>query len=598
MRGGANRSEALEPPFVGRDAEMRILKELLHATARERRARLVSFVGVAGIGKTRLGWEFHKYIDGVVEDIYWHQGRSPAYGEGITFWALGEMVRKRAGLAESDDAATTRERIAATVAEYVPDAEERRWIEPRLLQLLGVEEGRAGEREELFAAWRTFFERVADLGLTILLFEDLQWADPGLLDFIDHMLEWSRAHPILIVTLARPDLLERRPDWGAGRRNSVSLSLEPLSDEVMSEGLDGLVPGLPEAAVRLILERADGVPLYAVETVRMLLHEGRLAAEEGAYRPVGDLSHLEIPESLQALIAARLDSLDPADRALVQEAAVLGLSFTLTGVAAVSGQDPEPLEARLRDLVRREFLELNVDPRSPERGQYSFVHRLIREVAYGTLSRRDRRTRHLAAARYFESLDDDEIAGVLATHYLDAYRASPEGDEGAAVATQARIALRGAADRAAALHSHDQALAFLEQALEVSPDAADRVELLDRAGIAAQASRPIRSQPGSSPRGHRARARDWRPCTPPRAPRPGSESSCCGADSSIRAWPRSGRRSRSSGTSTQTRPSSSFRPGWRRATCAPRRTRSPSNGRIGLSRVPSDSTWSRRSPRA
>ena len=154
----------------------------------------------------------------------------------------------------------------------------------------------------------------------------------------------------------------------------------------------------------------------------------------------------------------------------------------------MSGQDPETLEARLRDLVRREFLELNVDPRSPERGQYSFVHRLIREVAYGTLSRRDRRTRHLAAARYFESLDDDEIAGVLATHYLDAYRASPEGDEGAAVATQARIALRAAADRAAALHSHDQALAFLDQALEVTPDATDRVELLDRAGIAAQAA--------------------------------------------------------------------------------------------------------------
>jgi class 3 adenylate cyclase len=229
MRGGANRSEALEPPFVGREAEMRILKELLHATGRERRARLVSFVGVAGIGKSRLAWEFRKYIDGLVEDVYWHQGRSPAYGEGITFWALGEMVRKRAGLAESDDASTTRERIAATVAEYVPDAEERRWVEPRLLQLLGVEEGRSGEREELFAAWRTFFERVADLGPTILLFEDLQWADPGLLDFIDHVLEWSRAHPILIVTMARPDLLDRRPDWGAGRRNSVSLSHEPLA---------------------------------------------------------------------------------------------------------------------------------------------------------------------------------------------------------------------------------------------------------------------------------------------------------------------------------------------------------------------------------
>ena len=488
MRGGANRSEALEPPFVGRDAEMRILKELLHATARERRARLVSFVGVAGIGKSRLGWEFHKYIDGVVEDIYWHQGRSPAYGEGITFWALGEMVRKRAGLAESDDAATTRERIAATVAEYVPDAEERRWIEPRLLQLLGVEEGRAGEREELFAAWRTFFERVADRGVTILLFEDLQWADPGLLDFIDHMLEWSRTHPLLIVTLARPDLLERRPDWGAGRRNSVALSLEPLSDDVMSQGLDGLVPGLPDRAVTLILDRADGVPLYAVETVRMLLHQGKLELVNGAYRPVGDLSHLEIPESLQALIAARLDSLDPADRTVVQEAAVLGLSFTVAGLAAVSGQDPGTFELRLRDLVRREFLELNVDPRSPERGQYSFVHRLIREVAYGTLSRRDRRSRHLAAARFFEALGDEEIAGVLATHYLDAYRAAPDGEEGAAVAAQARVALRGAADRAAGLHSHEQALAYLVQALEVSPEAADRAELLDRAGVAAEAS--------------------------------------------------------------------------------------------------------------
>ena len=487
QRGGAGRSHTIEPPFVGRDAEFRLIKDLFHATGDERRPRLVSVMGQAGIGKSRLAWELLKYIDGVTELAYWHQGRSPAYGEGITFWALGEMVRKRAGLAESDDAATTRERIAATVAEYVPDAEERRWIEPRLLQLLGVEEGRAGEREELFAAWRTFFERVADRGVTILLFEDLQWADPGLLDFIDHVLEWSRTQPILIVTLARPDLLERRPDWGAGRRNSVALSLEPLSDDVMSQGLDGLVPGLPDRAVTLILDRADGVPLYAVETVRMLLHQGKLELVNGAYRPVGDLSHLEIPESLQALIAARLDSLDPADRTVVQEAAVLGLSFTVAGLAAVSGQDSATFEPRLRDLVRREFLELNVDPRSPERGQYSFVHRLIREVAYGTLSRRDRRSRHLAAARFFEALGDDEIAGVLATHYLDAYRAAPDGDEGAAVAAQARVALRGAADRAAGLHSHEQALAYLVQALEVSPEAADRAELLDRVGAAAEA---------------------------------------------------------------------------------------------------------------
>ena len=271
----------------------------------------MSVVGGAGIGKSRFAWEFHKYIDGITENIYWHQGRSPAYGEGITFWALGEMVRKRAGLAESDDHDTTRAGIAASLAEYVPDAEERRWIEPRLLQLLGVEEIRPSEREELFAAWRTFFERVADLGPTILLFEDIHWADPGLFDFIDHILEWSRSHPILIVTLARPELLERRPDWGAGRRNFVSIDLEPLPDDAMMAGLEGLVPGLPAAAVALIVERAEGVPLYAVETVRMLLQDGRIAEEGGTYRPVGDLTDLRVPETLHALIAARLDTLEP-----------------------------------------------------------------------------------------------------------------------------------------------------------------------------------------------------------------------------------------------------------------------------------------------
>ena len=249
MIGGAGRSDVLEPPFVGREAELRLVKEMLHAATRERRLRLVSVIGQPGIGKSRLAWEFHKYIDGISESIYWHQGRSPAYGEGITFWALGEMVRKRAGLIETDDAATTRARIAEALVEYVSDEGERRWIEPRLLQLLGVDEGSGGDRDELFAAWRTFFERVSEQGTVVLVFEDLQWADTGLLDFIDHLVEWSRGRPILVMTLARPELLERRPAWGAGRRNFVSLSLEPLTRDDMAKLLDGLVPGLPDAMV-------------------------------------------------------------------------------------------------------------------------------------------------------------------------------------------------------------------------------------------------------------------------------------------------------------------------------------------------------------
>ncbi|MEP7159396.1 MAG: adenylate/guanylate cyclase domain-containing protein, partial [Chloroflexota bacterium] len=158
-RGGQHRSEALEAPFSGRDEELRLLKELLHATTRDQRARLATISGPAGIGKSRLTWEFEKYVDGVVETIYWHRGRSPAYGEGVTFWALGEMIRRRAELAESDDEATSRARIAATVAQYVTDPEERGWVEPALLTLLGLEPPPAGGRDALFAAWRIFFER-------------------------------------------------------------------------------------------------------------------------------------------------------------------------------------------------------------------------------------------------------------------------------------------------------------------------------------------------------------------------------------------------------------------------------------------------------
>src|SRR5439155_19345543 len=170
----------------------------------------------------------------------------------------------------------------------------------------------------------------------------------------------------------------------------------------------------------------------------MLLNTGRLVAQEGVYQPAGDLTELEVPDTLHALIAARLDALEPSDRSVLQDAAVMGQTFTLAALAAVSGEPADTLEPRLRALVRREVLVLDIDPRSPERGQYGFVQGLVREVAYGTLSKRDRRSRHLAAARYFEALGDEEIAGALAMLYLDAWKAAPEGEEGDAVAAQAR----------------------------------------------------------------------------------------------------------------------------------------------------------------
>jgi tetratricopeptide (TPR) repeat protein len=488
-RGGRNRSNALEAPFVGRSDELRLLKDLFHATGREKRIRLVSLMGPAGIGKSRLAWEFLKYVDGLVETTYWHDGRSPAYGEGITFWALGEMIRGRCGLTENDDEETTRAKVADQVRQWVTDPEEIEWIEKALLTLLGVESGMASD--QLFGAWRTFFERIAQVGTVTLVFEDIHHADSGLLDFIEHMLDWSRGLPIYIITLSRPDLLDRRPDWGAGKRNFTSQYLEPLGEADMRELLAGLVPGLPEAAAATIVGRADGIPLYAVETVRSLVADGRLKEADGVYEPVGDLTNLAVPETLTALISSRLDALNAADRSLVHDAAVLGQSFSAQALAAISGVEGEELTRRLNGLVRRELLTRKADARSAEIGQYVFVQALIREVAYNTLSKKDRKARHLAAARFFEQLGSDELASALAGHYLAAHDNAAEGAEQDALAAQARVALKAAAERAASLGSYDQAVAFLQQAIAITAEPNDRADLLELASDhAGTASKP------------------------------------------------------------------------------------------------------------
>ena len=480
-RGGAGRSEILEPPFVGREDELRLLKDLFDATAREKKSRLITVIGQAGIGKSRLAWEFEKYLDGVVDNAFWHEGRSPSYGEGISYWALVEMVRRRAGIGEGDDHETVRTRLNESLELYIKDAAERRWVGPRLAGLLGIEELPAEGREELFAAWRTFFQRMAEQDPVIMVFTDLQWADQGMLDFVESLLTWARNDPIFVVALARPELLERRPDWGSGVRSSTRLNLEPLPDEQIGEMLEGMVPGLPPAALRSIVGRAEGIPLYAVETVRMLLDRELLVPDDGRYRLTGDLGSLGVAETLHALIASRLDANRPEDRALLQDASVLGQSFAVDALAAVAGVEASLLADPLERLVRRQLLTVDADPRSPERGQHQFVQAVVREVAYASLARADRRARHLAAARYLEAIGDEETAGVLASHYLAAHQASHSGEEADALAAQARIALVAAADRAAALHSHRQALGYLEQALTVTSDPAEQAALHLRA---------------------------------------------------------------------------------------------------------------------
>ena len=487
--GGDLRSEGLEAPFVGRDRELRQIKDLFHVCAEEGRAQLVSVTGIAGIGKSRLAWEFYKYFDGLSQIVYWHRGRCLAYGEGVTYWALADMVRMRCRIAEDDPQDEALRKLQAALDEHLLDPEERRFVEPRLAQLLALSEGASHERQDLFAAWRLFFERLADTYPTVLAFEDMQWADESLLDFVEYLLEWSRDKPLFVVTLARPELLEKRATWGAGHRNFTSLYLEPLSEDAMQELLIGLVPGLPRSLRKQILDRAEGVPLYAVETVRMLLDRGLLVEDGSAYEVVGEIETLEVPETLHALIAARLDGLPGEERRLLGDAAVLGKTFTPQALAALSGLESEQLEPLLAGLVRREVLGLQSDPRSPEQGQYTFLQDLLRYVTYETLPRRERRERHLAAAEHLAAtLGEEEVAEVVASHLLEAYRLDPESSDSEVLRQRAYEALLRAGERAHSLGASNEAQRYFKQAAELAAAPQEQAAALTRAGEMAQAA--------------------------------------------------------------------------------------------------------------
>jgi len=452
--GGVQRVDGLEAPLVGRDAELRTVKELFHAAAERRVPRMVLVSGPAGVGKSRLGWEFEKYIDGLAETVWWHRGRCLSYGEGVAFWALAEIVRQRLGIAEEDAAETAATRLAEGLEEFVPDPAERAYVGVRLGRLLGVpfagDTGAALAREELFAGWRLFFERLAAEQPVVLLVEDAQYADSGLLDFFDHLIDWMRDLPVYLLVFARPELEQIRPGFGAGR-NRTMLTLDPLDPASMDTLVDALVPGMPPAARSAVAAQAQGVPLFAVETVRALIDRDVVQPIEGVYRLVGDVGELSVPDSLHALLAARLDALEPDVRRLAADAAVLGSTFPAEALIAVCGQDEQAVRAGLGELLRREVLSVSADPLSPERGSYRFTQDMLRQVAYDTLSRRDRKARHLTVAAHLRAAfpgDGEEVSDLIARHYLDALDAVPGAADVGQIRDQAITTLIRAAERA------------------------------------------------------------------------------------------------------------------------------------------------------
>ncbi len=511
--GGAQRVDGLEAPLTGRDAELRTIKDLFHAAAERRVPRLVLVSGPAGVGKSRLGWEFEKYADGLAAEVWWHRGRCLSYGEGVAFWALAQIVRQRLGIAEEDPPEAAAVKLAAGLNRFVPDPAEQAYAGLRLSRLLGVafagDSAAALSREELFAGWRLFFERLAAENPVILLVEDAQYADTGLLDFLEHLIDWVRDLPVYVLVFARPELGQARPGFGAGRNRSA-LTLDPLDAASMDLLVNALVPGMPEAARSKITRQAQGIPLFAVETVRSLIDRDVVQPVEGVYRLTGDVGELAVPDSLHALLAARLDALDPGARRLVADAAVLGTTFPAEALIAVSERDEPSVRSALADLVRREVLSVSADPLSPERGSYRFSQEMLRQVAYDTLSRRDRKARHLAVAAHLRAVfpgDGEEVTEVIARHYLDALNAIPDDGDAAEIRGQAVAALTRAAERAVRTGAPAQAAASYAAAAELSPpDAADvaAAGLWERAAQAAlaDASYPMAVTYAEQARGH------------------------------------------------------------------------------------------------
>jgi DNA-binding SARP family transcriptional activator/class 3 adenylate cyclase/tetratricopeptide (TPR) repeat protein len=461
---GVDLAPASRSPLIGRKYELGVLTDALARVRRGRSAQLVTVVGIPGIGKSRLVAELFRVIDEDPNDsVYWRQGRSLPYGDGVTFWALGEMVKAQAGILETDSTDDAQQKLQTSVAELIPDPADAQWVEGHLRPLAGLgseADAASDRRDEAFTAWRRYFEALAENGPLTLVFEDLHWADDNLLDFIEHLIDWAGSVPILIICTARLELFERRPGWAGGKRHAITLSLAPLSDQETARLISNLSerPVMPAEAQQALLTRAGGNPLYAEQYVRMLAERG-------------DARDMPLPETVQGIIAARLDALPAEEKSLLQIAAVKGKVFGLDAVARAGGLERRTAEFHLHALERKDFVQRVRRSSVAEEAEYAFLHVLVRDVAYGQIPRGRRADQHRLAAEWIASLGrTEDHAEMLAHHYLSAielWRAASQPVD-PALAERALASVSEAGDRALSLNAYAGAAGFYQSALELA----------------------------------------------------------------------------------------------------------------------------------
>ena len=473
---GVDLGERTRAAFVDRVEELSMLKAAFRRAVREQSAQLVTVTGEPGIGKSRLVVELRTYLDDLPDLLRWRQGRCLPYGESIAFWALAEVIKSHAGILESDSPEEASARLRVSVEASVAEPDEVDWLHARLAPLAGLSGGGEVDRAESFAAWRRFLEALANEYPMVLVFEDLDWGDSALLDFIDHLVDWAVGVPLLVVCVTRPELFERFPTWGGGKRNSTILPLSPMSESELAQVLMGQLEGaaLAPRTQTALIERAGGNPLFAEEFVRILGDRGLLGGPDSRAPAIPE-GPVPIPETMQAMVAARLDILPAERKALLHDAAVIGNVFWCGALAAMSGRLDDDVRDDLMELARLELVRPSRSSSVAGDFEFSFWHLVVRDVAYAQIPRSARGAKHRAAAEWLEHVAGDRLADraeVLAVHYQRAieYARAGGSTDLAGLEDGARRFLLMAGDRALGIDV-SRAFEHFDRALQLTPEA-------------------------------------------------------------------------------------------------------------------------------